>query len=1018
MESDYGWAEKDDYPEDYMENSKTIHEIIALDNDFDEGDNENHNEDYIPIVKSHVIPKKKSSFVEGPVVRGKKRKRRQLTGPEEFFKLVLSWTIDNLLLGTRKALNLSPLADMPAHFLNQQIYFDTMRQIAIEEARATLTEGLRTINDQMELRMSDVQSCLEDSPVLLIVLKIVKGDMDLTRPGTVFKLFQDESKRNCTNSNKKNYNVNSGNSYSHSNGNGNGNGNSRSSNNFNSDNSSISNRNQNQNMDSVLAVVAQGSQAMSLVVSMGGFMSYLPLWINPFSPLAKRLISDGDSAKGSCWTALSLGSVLSYQRMATVCTESPSPPFMFKLLGHRPSSHIKFDSDSEDESNSKTGASAVLSVANIHCEKHRNNRKDENSADNSDIEVDDRSSSDNDNNNKNDDYDIDGDSGSDDDSDVADSGILPRAIMTQLSARSSNRLNSLNVSQSEALRKCLGSSITARNDGTGGSGSASTVLAVSDGNLHLILGPPGCGKTHFLVATLHALIAKGNQRCDGSYERIMVCAPSNKAVCVVLEQFLQSGVVGAEGDQSRCVRCCLVGVMDKLEGCSTSSTTSTTTTTSSSASATTSAKNQNIVTYPLPLLPPSVTDLTSRFLHPSGASDVFVATYSKGMSVAFRALARCVEDFQFRVESVVVHSGGCDATATQGNAGGVCLVRNLLRAVRSESNSLLNLIQLDAAAFFSRHLNSIYLSIDREFDKLFKLLSTVCHLHDGTYSIAENTLSYSLSHAAAREGGGGEQSRTEEQQCLSIAEFNDVRSLILEGVQGTSQLLRDVANSLAQSSAGDDLAAAVLQSSSIVFCTLTSAGSGIVKKNVFNVDTLVVDEAAQALEVELLIPLSTTPRNLILVGDPKQLPACVLSMENQRSRRGESAMQRLMERCAYPAMLLDTQYRMHPAISLLPNRLFYESSLRDSTYVLNRKCIFNSISDHEHGSCTQNTTLRNNSARSSSRNGNVRSVSKLPGWLQNYSFIDVPSTGGLGEKGGGNLGKSLSNEAEAQVVVK
>jgi hypothetical protein len=1008
MESDYGWAEKDDYPDDYIESSKSINEIIALDNDFGEGDNENDNEDYIPIVKSHVIPKKKSSFVGGPVVRGKKRKRRQLSGPEEFFKLVLSWTIDNLLLGTRKALNLSPLADMPAHFLNQQIYFDTMRQIAIEEARATLTEGLKTINDQMELRMSDVQSCLEDSPVLLIVLKIVKGDMDLTRPGTVFKLFQDESRRNYTNNNNKSYNSNSSNSNSH------GNGNSRSSsNNSNGNSNSNSDRNQNQNIDSVLAVVAQGSQAMSLVVSMGGFTSYLPLWINPFSPLAKRLISEGDSSKGSCWTALSLGSVLSYQRMATVCSESPSPPFMFKLLGHRPSSHIKFDSDSEDESNSKTGASANLTVASIHCGKDGNNRKDGNSADNSDIEVDDRSSSDNDNDN---DVDID----SDDDSDVAYSGILPRALMTQLSARSSNRLNSLNVSQSEALRKCLGTGITERNDGTGVQGSASTVLAVSDGNLHLILGPPGCGKTHFLVATLHALVAKGNQRCDGSYERIMVCAPSNKAVCVVLEQFLQSGVVGAVGDESRGVRCCLVGVMDKLEGCSTSSTASTTTSTStsSSASATTSAKSQDRTRYPLPLLPPSATDLTSRFLHPFGASDVFVATYGKGMSGAFRALARCQEDCLSRVDSAVTYSDGGNITAMQGIAGGVCWVYSLLKAIRSEGDSLLNLIQVDATAFFSRHINSNRISIDKEFEKIFRLLCTVCPLYDGSHSIAENTLSYTLSLA-----GEGEQSRREEkEQCLSMTEFNDVKNLILASVQGVSQLLRDVANSLVQGSAGDDLAAAVLQSSSIVFCTLTSAGSGIVKKNVFNVDTLVVDEAAQALEVELLIPLSATPRNLILVGDPKQLPACVLSMENQRSKRGESAMQRLMERCAYPALLLDTQYRMHPAISLLPNRLFYESSLRDSTYVLNRRCIFNPISDHDHGSYTQNTTLLKgiNSAcsSSSSRKGNVRNVSTLPGWLQNYSFIDVPSTEGSGEKGGGKLGKSLSNEAEAQVVVK
>lgn len=993
MESDYGWAEKDDYPEDYMESSKIINNTVALDDSIDGGENENDTEDYIPIVKSHVIQKKKSSFVGGPVVRGKKRKRRQLTGPEEFFKLVLSWSIDNLLLDTRKALNLSPLGDMPAHFLNQQIYFETMRQIAIEEARATLTEGLKTINDKMELIMSKVQSCLDDSPVLLIVLKIVEGDMDLTRPGTIFKLFQDESRRNDSNYSNKDRNIKS------SNGTGYG------SNNIKGD------RNQNQNLDSVLAVVAQGSQAMSLVASMGGFTLNLPLWINPFSPLAKRLLSEGDSANGTCWTALSLGSVLSYQRMATVCSESPSPPFMFKLLGHRPSSHIKFDSDSEDEASSKTVAIAAvpssLSIADIHCEKHGNNGNYRNNVGNLDIQVIEESVGGDDNENYDSDSDIGIDSDGDSDDDVADKGILPKPIMTQLSARSSSRLKSLNVSQSEALRKCLGIFTSEGNDGTGGPGSSSTVLAVSDGNLHLILGPPGCGKTHFLVATLHALIAKGNQRCDGSYVRIMVCAPSNKAVCVVLEQFLQSGAVGAVGDNSRGVRCCLVGVMDKLEGCSTSSTASSTTTTS--------AKSQNAMTYPLSLLPSSVTDLTSRFLHPFGASDVFVATYGKGMSSALRSLARCVEDLVPRVESTVIHIDGCDMKAQQDIAGCVCWLHTVLKAIRFECDSLLNLLVVDAALLSSRLVKTTRAAVDIEFDKICRLLCTVCPLYNGTHSVAESTIRHL--HLSASED---KQNRANEEKRLSLTEFNDVKSILLEGVRGVSGLLRDIANSLVHGTACEDLAAAVLQSSSIVFCTLTSAGSGIVKKNVFNIDTLVVDEAAQALEVELLIPLAAIPRNLILVGDPKQLPACVLSMENQRSKRGESAMQRLMERCAYPAMLLDTQYRMHPAISLLPNRLFYESSLRDSTYVLNRRSIFNPVSDH--GSCTQNTTLHcgNISERSSSSSlsGNVRNVSTLPGWLQNYSFIDVPGTGLTGEKGSGKLGKSLSNEAEAKIVVK
>jgi len=94
------------------------------------------------------------------------------------------------------------------------------------------------------------------------------------------------------------------------------------------------------------------------------------------------------------------------------------------------------------------------------------------------------------------------------------------------------------------------------------------------------------------------------------------------------------------------------------------------------------------------------------------------------------------------------------------------------------------------------------------------------------------------------------------------------------------------------------------------------------------VDVLIVDEAAQAMEAELAIPLAlgchVAPasgggrggggaangvRNLVLVGDPKQLPATIMSTRNQRSGRGQSAMQRLMERCGHPSTLLDTQVR-------------------------------------------------------------------------------------------------------------
>ena len=51
------------------------------------------------------------------------------------------------------------------------------------------------------------------------------------------------------------------------------------------------------------------------------------------------------------------------------------------------------------------------------------------------------------------------------------------------------------------------------------------------GALSLIQGPPGCGKTHFLVTLMYALLRNARLK-------VMVCAPSNRAVRVALEAFL------------------------------------------------------------------------------------------------------------------------------------------------------------------------------------------------------------------------------------------------------------------------------------------------------------------------------------------------------------------------------------------------------------------------------------------------------------------------------------------------
>ncbi|GLU21867.1 hypothetical protein SLE2022_379790 [Rubroshorea leprosula] len=107
-------------------------------------------------------------------------------------------------------------------------------------------------------------------------------------------------------------------------------------------------------------------------------------------------------------------------------------------------------------------------------------------------------------------------------------------------------------------------------------------------------------------------------------------------------------------------------------------------------------------------------------------------------------------------------------------------------------------------------------------------------------------------------------------------------------------------------------------------------------------DAVVIDEAAQALEPATLIPLQllkSRGTKCIMVGDPKQLPATVLSNIASKFLYECSMFERL-QRAGHPVVMLTKQYRMHPEICRFPSLHFYENKLLNGDNMSSKSAAF------------------------------------------------------------------------------
>ncbi|CAN1348918.1 DNA-binding protein SMUBP-2 [Linum perenne] len=118
----------------------------------------------------------------------------------------------------------------------------------------------------------------------------------------------------------------------------------------------------------------------------------------------------------------------------------------------------------------------------------------------------------------------------------------------------------------------------------------------------------------------------------------------------------------------------------------------------------------------------------------------------------------------------------------------------------------------------------------------------------------------------------------------------------------------------------------VIKTADVVLTTLT--GSSTRKLDTTSFDLVIIDEAAQALEIACWMPLLKGSR-CILVGDHLQLPPTIQSVEAEKKGLGRTLFERLADLYGGEVTsMLTVQYRMHELIMNWSSKELYDSKIK------------------------------------------------------------------------------------------
>lgn len=123
----------------------------------------------------------------------------------------------------------------------------------------------------------------------------------------------------------------------------------------------------------------------------------------------------------------------------------------------------------------------------------------------------------------------------------------------------------------------------------------------------------------------------------------------------------------------------------------------------------------------------------------------------------------------------------------------------------------------------------------------------------------------------------------------------------------------------------------IINGAQVITCTLVGSSNRILDKYKFR--TVIIDEAAQALEPATWIPIQKASK-VVLAGDPFQLPPTVKSQEAKKAGLDITLIEKQLK-IQKEVTLLNVQYRMHTNIMDFSNQQFYNGDLKAADNVAN-----------------------------------------------------------------------------------